>query len=1051
MFHAHKNERMTEFKAAYTQMSIYGRKTSHWIWFIIPSDINPSTASYNSFFYGIGPNSTAVATKMGLKKENMPITPNQYASVPVLWHRYIIILYSIALHFRSQINSIGDAINEAKKKEIKRILTTIMGGEIDYYKLVSSLQIFYDQLTKEAETNDYINFLMSIMSVIEPDSFVSDPSKVGVDTTKLTESFRKTVAPIVPKVTTVGARIVSLQQITDRIISASKSKPGSIFLINGGSFNPPHIGHIKTFELAYQQLMRMDAFKDQSVYGIMVVSTDKHIVGKNVPKDAIISPENRIQLCQLAADSYAWKNPASFGQNNMLIYNTADDHPAGTIIYHIQGIDKKINNMYYLSGSDFYINTYLISKSGSPYNIMYVMRKEDITKSIQPRKNGQTQIRIVPPDMSDVAFDLSSSVIRQQINSLVDESNRKKFQQDIYNEVGRGVYCRLQQMNYIQPGKLYGDLCSDKGVGMMGETGKRTSGLLSTSPPSSPPSSPQRRPQVIVSGDLLNRLSHGLLSERDIPENERPGLDLRLRRTFDNIDNTRVFNVGMNEGQIRAALVNVVNKIPDPTHNVANYVPFVRAAIQAGDIRFFNDLYYFFNTLQDMDPASARRRRDNTRHLYNCLNDLTFISMRVFNDEYLRAGGSMNQMYLSKLNESRASIARLPNPDIRFKVLNYLLFTGRYSVYLYLLGITSKSDNSFRGLGCGETLFNEYKLYVESQEGIGYQRILVMIRYQFMRADGNGNCYYNSIGMLTASQASLRGYEGMSARQQRAVQLAEQTRVRTQLAEFMRAIYTHIGGSRFDINQYERNARSRGAGVNFQSGINNIRFLLYVGSQNFRPISEIDVGVSPEFHGGETEMAFTSLFFQRPILTVSRNLPNGDQAGGFDARYFERYAPPGYNSLSVFMTTPGVTANQVVDFIVNQGVISVLSLEQGSQMIIAGNSMIPPQPAMILVGGQGHWDYAIPNPGLGASIPRSGVGLGASVRSSLRSSAKKGGQTSNITKKNKSSISISVNKKTRKATKTTTRNNNSPKNKNKNKTQHFKIVRNGNNTRKKAK
>jgi hypothetical protein len=305
--------------------------------------------------------------------------------------------------------------------------------------------------------------------------------------------------------------------------------------------------------------------------------------------------------------------------------------------------------------------------------------------------------------------------------------------------------------------------------------------------------------------------------------------------------------------------------------------------------------------------------------------------------------------------------------------------------------------------------------------------------------------------MLTATPDVLREYQGISPEEKSAAQQKQQTRVRRDLAGFMEDIYNHIGRSRFDINQYERNARSRGAGVNFQSGINNIRFLLYVGSQNFRPISEIDVGVSPEFHGGETEMAFTSLFFQRPILTITANLPNGDQAGSFDARYFERYAPPGYNSLSGFMTTPGVTANQIVDFIVNQGVISVLSLEQGSQMIIAGNSIIPPQPAMILVGGQGHWDYAIPSPGLGASIPRSGVGLGASVRSSLRSSAKRGGQTSNITKKNKNSIRISVNKKTRKTTKTTTRNNNSPKNKNKKKTQHFKIVRNGNNTRKKAK
>ena len=74
---------------------------------------------------------------------------------------------------------------------------------------------------------------------------------------------------------------------------------------------------------------------------------------------------------------------------------------------------------------------------------------------------------------------------------------------------------------------------------------------------------------------------------------------------------------------------------------------------------------------------------------------------------------------------------------------------------------------------------------------------------------------------------------------------------------------------------------------------------------------------------------------------------------------------------------------------------------------------------------------------------------GAGVRGGA---AARGG---NLTKKyNKSSTTFDVNKKTRKATKTTTRENNSPKTikGNKNKTQHFKIVRNGNNnTRKKAK
>ena len=561
--------------------------------------------------------------------------------------------------------------------------------------------------------------------------------------------------------------------------------------------------------------------------------------------------------------------------------------------------------------------------------------------------------------------------------------------------------------------------------------------------PISPPLPPQDRQPVSISSSLLFKLSHELLSQRDIPANEQPGLQLRLRRTFDNINNTKVFNVSMGDQQIIAALGNIVNIIQHPAHNVDDYIPIVRAAIQAGDIRFFNDLYYFFNTLQDMDPVLALHRRYNTQHLYDCLDDMRFISKQDFDTNYLPTRGSLNSLYLSKLNELHTNIARLSDSQIIFKVLNYLLFTERYSVYLYLLGITSKNENKSRTLGCSGNLFNEYKLYIESQEGIGWQRMLDMIGYQFIRARGNGNCYYNSIGMLTASQAALRGYEGMSLDQKEAVQQQQQTRVRTQLTDFMRAIYNRIYNridkSDFNIDQYERTARSRGAGANFQSGINNIRFLLYVASQNYRPISEISEGVSPEYHGGETEMAFTSLFFQRPILTVSTNLPNGDQAGSFDARYFERYAPQGYNSFSEFLADLRVTPNQIVDFIVNEGVISVLSLEQARQIIATGNILRPPQPAMILVGGQGHWDYAIPNPGLGA-------GLGAS--------AKSGGQTSNITKKNKSYVRISASNKTRKTTKTTktnTRNNNSPKNKNKKKTQHFKIVRNGNNTRKKSK
>jgi hypothetical protein len=78
-------------------------------------------------------------------------------------------------------------------------------------------------------------------------------------------------------------------------------------------------------------------------------------------------------------------------------------------------------------------------------------------------------------------------------------------------------------------------------------------------------------------------------------------------------------------------------------------------------------------------------------------------------------------------------------------------------------------------------------------------------------------------------------------------------------------------------------------------------------------------------------------------------------------------------------------------------------------------------------------------------IRRGYIFLYKRVRGGGGAAVAKGG---NITKKNNRSSIFNVNNKTRK---TNNKNNKSPKNKNKNKTQHFKIVRNGNNTRKKAK
>jgi ubiquitin C-terminal hydrolase/nicotinic acid mononucleotide adenylyltransferase len=416
-----------------------GQKKTHWIWYIIPSDIHAGS-SIMSVFYGIGPNATNSAKQEKVKV----LSVDDYLSNKMLRDRYIEIVTEIGK--KLAIYSYSNGGIQPNDDRARQFLLELMGGKPDYDKLTSSVLNFYDKLKTIIVFNNDIDVLYRTLKYF----YDKEPG--------ITPGAAQPPASIATKVTTVGARIVTLGQIKTMIVDGSKSSPKSIFLINGGSFNPPHIGHIKTFELAYQRLMQIEQFKSYRVYGIMVVSTRDHIASKEVPENAIISSRDRIQLCQLAADSYKWVNPNVFGPNNIFIYNTPDVNPTGTIIRAIN-----TDNMYYLSGSDYYLNTYL--RHNSTYNIMYVMRKgdEEAIKKIPYNQNG-IQIR---PDSSDVSLDLSSTEIKRQILSLVDDNARTQLQQDILNEVGEGVYCKLQtlkidgtaEVGYMVPSKFYGNIC----------------------------------------------------------------------------------------------------------------------------------------------------------------------------------------------------------------------------------------------------------------------------------------------------------------------------------------------------------------------------------------------------------------------------------------------------------------------------------------------------------------------------------------------------------------------------------------------------------------
>ena len=256
----------------------------------------------------------------------------------------------------------------------------------------------------------------------------------------------------------------------------------NVFIISGGSYNPPHNGHIKMFETAYHTLSARDTPSGEKgtmgYYGIMVVATRSHLMSKISKTKEILNSGDRIKLCKLACDTYKWKHD-NFNSNNMLILDVADDYPTRIIINKIQKIldvskmhkskdklvDKlKINNLFYLCGSDFFINYYTES---SRYSVICIARKSDEgtinekIETVKKYKNSYLKIPVYTGDSSE-EYDLSSSVVRRKIYDLQKTTygdNRAKVSDEIIKFIGLPVYCYLGDLNYLVDKKYYGDKC----------------------------------------------------------------------------------------------------------------------------------------------------------------------------------------------------------------------------------------------------------------------------------------------------------------------------------------------------------------------------------------------------------------------------------------------------------------------------------------------------------------------------------------------------------------------------------------------------------------